>query len=98
MTPVFRDHLVACSVAANDEWVSPLTRPADIDAIGRVLSADLIDIEDFAHGLPHFLDESLKGNVERPLELSFFGEGPCELGLHRCALAAGEAAAPQLGP
>jgi hypothetical protein len=94
----FRDHLVARSVATDDERVAPFARPADIDPIGRRPFANVPDVENLAHGSLPVLEVSLERAIERPVEFLLLGDSPCQLGLHAGALEAGEVAAPQLGP
>jgi hypothetical protein len=95
---IFGDYLVPRSVAADGERIAPFARPADIDAIGRRLFANLADIEDFAHGSAAFFAKSLEGAIEGVIEFGLLGEGLRQLPLHRGALAAGHVAATQLGP
>ena len=78
--------------------VAPFAGPADIDAIRRRLFANLSDVENLAHGSPPFLEVSLEREIERPVEFRLLGDRLRQLGLHAGALAAGEVAAPQLGP
>jgi hypothetical protein len=93
---VFRNHLLARAVAADDKGIAPFARPADIDAIRCRLFASLADIEN--HGLPPLLAKSLEGAIEGTVDLSLLREGLRQLCLHSSPLAARHVAASQFGP